>query len=102
MLLPWSLAHIKREISEKKWAEARQWAGGWTSRKRYRMPSRKEPEITVAGSSKRLTSRFYQLNTGHCLTGQYLQWTKNRSTAQCWWRKCGAQTRDHLFKVCPK
>jgi len=28
MPLPRSLAHLKQEISEKKWAEARQWAGG--------------------------------------------------------------------------
>jgi len=38
MPLPRSLAHIKREISERKWAEARQWAGGGTSRKKYKMP----------------------------------------------------------------
>jgi len=29
--LPGPLAHLKREISEKKWAEARQWAGARTS-----------------------------------------------------------------------
>jgi len=85
MPLPRSFAHLKREISEKKWAEARQWTGGRTSRKKYRMPSRQKPDGTVAGSSKfkRLASRFYQLKTGHCLTGQYLHWTKNRPTAQC-------------------
>ena len=38
MPLPGPLAHLKREISEKKWAEARQWAGGRTSKKKYRMP----------------------------------------------------------------
>jgi len=32
---------------------------------------------TVSGSSKRLASRFYQLNTGHCLTGQYLNCTRS-------------------------
>jgi len=73
MPLPGSLAHLKREISEKKWVEARQWAGGRTSRKKYRVPRRQKPDSTVASSSKRLASRFYQLKTGHCLTGQYLQ-----------------------------
>jgi len=29
--MPRSFANLRREISEKKWAEARQWAGGWTS-----------------------------------------------------------------------
>jgi len=85
-----------------KWAEARQWAGGQTSKKKYRMPSRQKPDSAVAGSSRRLTSRFYQTKTGHYLTGQYLQWTKNRPTAQCWGCQCQTQTRDHLFKVCPE
>ena len=32
-----TLAHIKREISTKKWDEARQWAGKRISAKKYRM-----------------------------------------------------------------
>ena len=39
--LPRSFASFKREISEKKWAEARQWAGGRTSKMKYRMPKAK-------------------------------------------------------------
>jgi len=66
------------------------------------MPSRQKSDITVAVSSKRLASRFYQLKTGHCLTGQYLPWTKNRTTTQCWWCRRQKQTRDYLFKVCPE
>ena len=54
------------------------------------------------GSAKGLASRFYQLKTGNCLTGQYLHWTKNRPTPQCWWCRYQMQTRDHLFKVCPE
>jgi len=88
-------------ISEKKWAEARQWAGGRTSRKKYRMPNSQKPDGAVANSTKRLASRFYQLKTGHCLTGQYLNWTKNRPTPQCWWCRYRTQTRDHLLKECP-
>jgi len=75
MPLPRSLTHLKREIAKKKWAEARQWAGGGTSRKKYWMPSRQNLDSTVAGSSKRLASRFCQLKTGHCSTVQYLQAT---------------------------
>jgi hypothetical protein len=71
MPLPRSLANVKREISEK-WAEARQWAGGRTSRKKYKMPTTQKPDGMVAGSTKRHASRFYQLKTGHCLIGQYL------------------------------
>ena len=102
MPLPRSLANLKREISEKKWAEARQWAGGRTSKEKYRMPGSQKPNGVVAGSTKKLASRFYQLRTGHCRTGQYLNWRKNRPTPQCWWCRCPSQTRDHLFKVCPE
>ena len=98
--LPRSLAHLKREISEKKWAEARQWAGSRTSKTKYKMPARQKPDGVVAGSSKRHASRFYQLKTGHCLTGQYLNRTKSRPTPQCWWCLRPTQTRDHLFKGC--
>jgi len=38
MPFPRSLAHLKREITEKKWKEAREWAGSRTSRPKYRMP----------------------------------------------------------------
>jgi len=84
MPVPRSLAHLKREVSGEKWAEARQWAEGRTSRKKYKMPKSQRPDGTVAGSTKRLASWFYQVKTGHCLTGQYLHWTKNQRTAQCW------------------
>jgi len=100
--LPRSLANLRREISEKKWAEARQWAGSRTTRKKYRMPMTQKPNGAVAGSSKRLASRFYQLKTGHCLTGEYLSWTTRRDTPQCWWCRHPVQTREHLFKGCPE
>jgi len=100
--LPRSLASLKREISEKKWAESRQRAGGRTSKTKYRMPESQKPDGAVADNTKRLASRYYQLKTGHARTGQYLHWAKVRPDAQCWWCKCPSQTRDHLFKVCPK
>ena len=37
-----------------------------------------KPDGAVAGSTKKFASRFNQIKTGHCLTGQYLNWTKNR------------------------
>ena len=66
------------------------------------MPESHKPDGTVAGSSKRLASRYYQLKVGHCRTGEYLHRAKVRPTAQCWWCQCPSQTRDHLFKVCPE
>jgi len=66
------------------------------------MPKSQKPDGVVAGSTKRLASRFYQIKTGHCLTGQHLNWTKSRPTSQCWWCRYRTQTRDHLFKECPE
>ena len=100
--LPRSLANIAQEIKEMKWAEARQWAEGRTSTKKYKMPKSQRPDGVVAGRTKRLASRFDQLKTGHYRTEQYLHWTKYRSTAQCWWCKCPRQARDHLLKRCPR
>jgi len=89
-----------RDITE--WAEAWQWAGGRTSKKKYTMPKSQRPDGTVADSSKRLASRFYQLKTGHCLSRWYLRWTKDRPTTQCWWCRCQEQRRGRLFKVRPE
>jgi len=85
MHLPRSLAHLKRKISGKKWVEAKRWAAGWVTGRKYKLPTKQQPDGTVAGSSKRLASRFYQLKTGHYLIGQYLKWTGNQPTAKCWW-----------------
>jgi len=83
MPLPRSLAHLKWEISARKWVEVRQWEGGRTSTTKYRMPKTQRPDGTFASGSKRLASRFYQLKTGHARIGQYLHWAKVRPTAQC-------------------
>ena len=53
--------------------------------KKYKMTTSQKPDGAVTGSSKRLASRFCQLKTGHCLSGQYLHWTTNRTTPQWWW-----------------
>lgn len=54
MPLPRSLANLKGEISEKKWAEAQLWAGGRTSGTKYKMPKNHRPDGMVAGGTKRL------------------------------------------------
>ena len=82
-----SLANLKREISEKKWVEACQLAWGRTPKKKYWLPEGQWPDGMVAGSTKRLALQFYQLKTRHCLTRQYLNWTKSIPTLQCWWRQ---------------
>ena len=51
MPLPRALAHLKREISENKWA------GGRVSRKKYKMPKKQKPDGTVAAHSRRRSLR---------------------------------------------
>jgi len=91
MPLTRSLANLKREISEKKWRPDLQ----------DDIPDAKKSEAGRRGiweiQEDRLT--FYQVKTGHCLTGQRHNRTKNRSTPQCWWCWYPTQTREHLFKV---
>jgi len=67
-----------------------------------RSSDRQKPNPVVAKANKRLASRFYQLRTGHFLTGQYLAWTTRRPDATCWWCQYSIQTREHLFKNCPQ
>jgi hypothetical protein len=97
MPLPRSLAHLKREISARKWTEARSWAADRITGRKYRLPCKQRLDGVAVGSGKRIASRFYQLKTGHALTGQYLQWTKNRLMANCGWCQYKNQTREHLF-----
>jgi hypothetical protein len=98
--VPRSHAHLKQEMSERKWMEVQQWSRSRVNTAKYKMPTRQKQDAVVAGSFKRLASRFYQLNTNLGLTGQCLAWTKKRPTPQCWWCENRTQTRDHLFKEC--
>ena len=73
--LPRSLANVKRGFSEQKREDARDWARKQLARTRnrkYRPSEKQKPDPTVAKTNKLLASRFYQMKTGHCLTGQYL------------------------------
>jgi len=70
--LPRPLANVKGGITEKKWVEARQRAGSRTSKTKYRMTKSQRPDGVVAGSTKRLASRYYQLKTGHARSGPNL------------------------------
>jgi len=73
--LPRSLANVKRGFSEQRRKDARNWAKKQLARTRnrkYRPSEKAKPDQTIAKAKKRLASRFYQIKTGHCLTGQYL------------------------------
>jgi hypothetical protein len=99
---PRSLAHLKREIAKKKWTEARRWAQARVTGRKYKLPSKRCPDAMVARSTKGQASRYYQLIPGHALIGQYLKGTNNRPSAECGWCGYKAQTREHLFKRCPR
>jgi len=58
----------------------------------------RSPDLAVARADKSLASRFYHLKTGHCLTGQYLQWTTRRPGAKCWWCHYNAQTSSRTAR----
>jgi len=81
---------------------ARQWSKARITPAKYKIPEQQRPDRTVAGSSKRSAARFYQLRSGHALTGQYLKWTKSRPSARCEWCRYQCQSRDHLLKNCPE
>jgi hypothetical protein len=97
-----SLAHLKRSATEAKWREAKAWAESKVTGKKYRYSRlrepRQKPDSGSAIAKKWLAARFYQLKMGHCLTSQYLVWTKKQPTAKCWWFPYRIQTREHLFK----
>jgi len=99
---PRYLASFKRDFSEKKWTEAWDWVSRKLAKTGNRPSEKQKPDAIVSGANKRLASRFYQLETGHCLTGQYLQWTTRRPDTKCWWCQHSTQTREHLFKNCPQ
>jgi hypothetical protein len=63
---PFCSVHIAQAspTSDKQWVEARQRAEGRVNGKKYKLPSKQWPDGTVAGSTKRLASRFYQLKKG--------------------------------------
>jgi len=102
MPLPRPPAHLKREITEKEWAEARRRASGRTSQEEAQDVGKPEAQRHGCGQLQRLASRYYRIKAGHCLSGKYLQWTENRPTTQCWWCPCQMQTREQPFKVCPE
>ena len=98
MPLTRSIANIRREIAERKWEEARSWSEKWIKKKKDRLPEKMRQNAAVARGPKRLAERLHQLSTVHYRTGQYLEWTKNTSTAECGWCQCKTQTWNHLFK----
>jgi hypothetical protein len=83
MPLPRSLAHLKREISEKKWVEARSWAGRRVSSKKYRLPREQRPDKVVVGQLQEACLKVLPAEA-RALPHEYLGWMGNQPTAKCW------------------
>jgi len=65
-----------------------------TKNRKYRPSEKQKPDPAVARADMRLASRFYQLKTGHCLTGQYLVWITTAFG--------GASIRSRLASICSR
>jgi len=79
MPLPRSLAHLKREITEKKWAEAGSGLEAGPPGRNIRCRRARGPTARLRGVPRGWPQgSTNQRKTGHCLPGQYLHWTKNR------------------------
>jgi len=85
-----SLAHLGHRASEKKWPEARSWCERRHFNRGYVLRKKGKPDPTPARAEKRTASRFYQLKSGHALTGAYLKGTESRLDDHCWW--CDPET----------
>ena len=44
-----------------------------------------------------LAGRFHRLRTGHCPTGQCLEWTKNSDTAECGWCRDTRHRQENTY-----
>jgi hypothetical protein len=98
---------LKRKASERKSEEAEQWVRPRVARNRaYIAPKKRKFELRpeIRHIPKPLASRYYQLMSGHALIGPYMkEKLKKADSDECWWCDTGQrQTRENLFKECPK
>jgi hypothetical protein len=72
----------------------------------YIAPKKRKFELRpeIRHIPKPLASRYYQLISGHTLIGPYMKEKLNKADSdECRWCDTGQQqTREHLFKECPR
>lgn len=98
------LAHINRTITERKWKEARHWfktkheAQPYTQRARYD-PSldTQGPDAEALGEAASTARRYFQLKSGHAVTGAFLRRIGKRDSDRCW--DCTSRTRMDVHHV---
>lgn len=96
------MAHLHRVTKEKKTSETKLWLKNTIKdRPNYPPPSTLKPGQAAMAARKRLALRYYQLKTGHALTGTHLKRIKAIEDDRCWLCDNGdRQTVSHLFKEC--
>jgi hypothetical protein len=100
-----STAFLKRAAAEARREETIAWIRSRTAKSRAYIPPRTlRFREKLRNEKKEVASRYYQFLTGHALTAPYLkEKLKTRDSDECWWCESGKrQTREHLFKECPR
>jgi ribonuclease HI len=100
----WSMARVQRKVTEAKWKETNAWwkAKFNNKRKGYKLNGKRRMHTLLGEAKKEIAGRYFQMNVGHALTGVYLKHIKKNESPECWWCGHTCQTREHLFKWCPK
>jgi hypothetical protein len=99
-----SLPRLHRTTKEKKWSDTKSWLKEIiNNRPNYIPPRQQKPDPAAMATLKRLASRYYQLKTGHAITGEHLKRINSTNDDRCWWCNNGErQTMKHLIKDCHK
>jgi hypothetical protein len=100
-----SLAFLQRTTQEKKKRKTKEWLKEKLKGSRVYILKEKEGIRQHLRSERKETAmRYYQLMTGHAAIAPYLKNNvKNGDSEECWWYQSGKkQSREHLFKECPK
>jgi ribonuclease HI len=99
-----SIAHLTRITKEKRTKELMEWIKSLVEgRTGYQAPEYQKPDPAAMTTTKRITTRYFQLKTTHALTGAHLKRIKTIDDDRCWWcNNRERQTVQHLLKDCKR
>jgi hypothetical protein len=106
-----SFSCISRLLKNLKVENTRNWLLKKQEKRRNSRLNQFEPEIKVESltankkifkTSKRLSTRFFQLKIGHAITAVYLKRIGKSEFSNCWWCSNRNQTIEHLLFECSK
>jgi hypothetical protein len=71
------------------------------NRQNYCLPMEAKLDPTAMSTTERLTTRYYQVITGHVVIGVHLKCIKASTDDRCWWCHSGKRrTVKYLIKEC--